>query len=298
MVAVVRLVEPAPVVAHEVSQAAVTIRRVLKERDRAVDDRRPHLLVFPAGELERDDGEAGHVVDAVAALAVRDDAVGVLDDPDVVDEREQMIGTQAHVLEVDPDHRPAPARCERDRLAEDGRSRRGDGRPGELLTDSSRLGAGRSECGRLLDVLADGVRQRGRVGERHERARARGEHVLRVPVRRRDDTAAGREPERQRAGRDLLLRPVRRHEDVGCRQQVGDLLDAQIAVVELHVTLETEVEHRPLEHQPVALALAVGDVRMCPPRDHVQHLRVPLDDRRQRLDHGLEALSCGDQAEG
>ena len=95
MVAVVRLVEPAPVVAHEVPQATVGVGCVLEERERAVDDRRPDLLVAATCELERDDGEAGDVVDAVAALAIRDHAVRVLDDPDVVDEREQVVGSHA-----------------------------------------------------------------------------------------------------------------------------------------------------------------------------------------------------------
>ena len=52
--------------------------------------------------------------------------------------------------------------------------------------------------------------------------------------------------------------------------------------------LETEVEYCPLERHPVPLALAVRDVRMCPAGDDVHHVRVPFDDRRQRLDRGLE----------
>ena len=69
MVAGVRLVEPAAVVAHEVAHAALGVGGVLEERERAVEDRRPDLLVAAAGELERDDRQTRDVVDAVAAVA-------------------------------------------------------------------------------------------------------------------------------------------------------------------------------------------------------------------------------------
>ena len=95
--------------------------------------------------------------------------------------------------------------------------------------------------------MADGLRKSVRVAERHERPGAGGEHVLRVPVRGRDDAAAGREAEGQRARRDLLAVAVRGHEDVRRREQVGDLVDAEEAVVELDVILQAEVEHGLLE---------------------------------------------------
>ena len=43
-------------------------------------------------------------------------------------------------------------------------------------------------------------------------------------------------------------------------------------------SLEPEVEDPPLEHQPVFLALAAGDLRMGAAGDHVQHFGVALDD--------------------
>ena len=93
VVADVRVVEPAAVVAHEVPHAgAAGVARVAEERQRAVEDGRPRPLGGAPIELERDDGEAGDVVDAVPGHAVRDRAVRVLDDPAVVDEREQVIG--------------------------------------------------------------------------------------------------------------------------------------------------------------------------------------------------------------
>src|SRR5579884_3451635 len=64
MIAEVRLVEPAAVVTHEVPHAAVAARRV-QEGKRAVEVRRPELLVAAACKCERDDCESGDVVDAV-----------------------------------------------------------------------------------------------------------------------------------------------------------------------------------------------------------------------------------------
>ena len=72
----------------------------------------------------------------------------------------------------------------------------------------------------MLDV-ARRRRRRAPPGRRRARAgRARREHVLRVPVGRRDDGAAGGDRERERAGGDLLAVAVRRHEDVGRREQI------------------------------------------------------------------------------
>ena len=109
--------------------------------------------------------------------------------------------------------------------------------------------------------------------------------------------AAGCDAERERARRDLLTSAVRRHEDVGRCEEVGDLVDRQEAVVELDVVLESELEHCLLERQPVPLSLAVRDVGMRPAGDHVEHVGVTLDDRRERLDHRLEPLAGGDQPE-
>ena len=298
MVARMRAVEPAPVVAHEVPQTVLVVRGVLEERYRPVENRRPYLLVLAARKLERDDREAGDVVDAIPALSVRDDTVRVLDDAHVVHEREEVIRPHADALPVDHHDRRPLARRELHRLGEDCRGRRRDGRPGELVADPARLGARSRQRIGLLDVAADGLRERVRVAERHQRPGAGGEHVLRIPVRGGDDAAAGREAEGQRPRRDLLAVAVGGHEDVRRCEQVGDLVDAEEAVVELDVILQAEIEHGLLQQQPIALALAAGDVGMRPARDEVAHLRVALDDGRERSDHGLEALPCGDQAEG
>ena len=165
-------------------------------------------------------------------------------------------------------------------------------------TDPPRLGTGLGEAFRLVDVAADGVGERHRIGERHDLAGPRCEHVLRIPVRGRDDGATRGDAERERARGDLFAPRVRRHEDVGRGEQVGDLSDREKAIVELDMVLEPEVEHRLLELQPVLLTLTTRHVRVRLSGDHVQHLRMTLDDRRQRLDYCLEPFSGRDQAKG
>ena len=168
----------------------------------------------------------------------------VLDDADVVDEREQVVGAQARQMQVGDAGGPsAAARTPRPR--EDRRGRLGDRRPGEHGADPPRLRPCRVERVGLLDVVADRGR-RPRPGRRTARGvpGARGEHVLRVPVGGRDDAAAGCDREGERAGGDLLPVAVRRHEHVGRGEQVGELVDREEAVVELDVVAEAELDAR------------------------------------------------------
>ena len=141
--------------------------------------------------------------------------------------------------------RAAAARRQLDGLLQHRGSRLRDRRPRQQRADPPRFGAGRRQPLRLLDVAADRVGERLGVAERHELAGPGGEHVLRVPVRRRDDAAAGGDPEGERARGDLLAPAVRRHEDVGGGEQVGDLVDREEAVVELDVVLEPKVDSPP-----------------------------------------------------
>ena len=112
--------------------------RGVKERERAVEDRVPEVLVAAAGERERDDGKPRDVVDAVAAVAVRDDSVRVLHDAHVVDQREQVVGAQARQVQVADTRRAAAGRELVCLLEHDGR-RLGDRRPRERGADAPRL---------------------------------------------------------------------------------------------------------------------------------------------------------------
>ena len=160
------------------------------------------------------------------------------------------------------------------------------------------LGPGGGECLRLLDVRAHRVCDGSWIVEGHEPAGTGGEHVLCIPVRRRDDAAAGRDRECERAGGCLLLAAVRGHEHVGRREQVTEVVDREEAVVELDVVIEPELEHASLKHQPVPLAFPARDVGMRSPGDHVHDVGMASEDRGQRLDGGLQALARRDQPEG
>ena len=135
------------------------VRRGVEEGKCAVEIRRPELLVAPVGEGKRDDGEACDVVDAVAAVASGDDPVCVLNDPDVVDERPQVVRAQAREVEVG-DSRRAAARRECARLLKDGRGGLRDRRPAEGRADTPSFRPGVGEPVGLVDVVAYRFRQR------------------------------------------------------------------------------------------------------------------------------------------
>ena len=135
MVADMRLVEPASVVAHEVPHpSALRPSRELQERERAVEDRCPLTIGRAAAQLERDDREPRDVVDAVARFPARDHTGGVLDDPDVVDQRPEVVRSDRRELELD-DRDRLPARSSDSRLLQHDRSLGGDRWPGELGPD-------------------------------------------------------------------------------------------------------------------------------------------------------------------
>src|SRR5581483_10240482 len=95
---------------------------------------------------------------------------------------------------------------------------------------------------RVVEVVADRVGDSVGIGERHELPCAGGEHVLRVPIRGRNDGAPRGEREGQRAGGDLLTACVRRHEDVRLGEQKRELVDGEEPIVEDDVGSEAERE--------------------------------------------------------
>jgi hypothetical protein len=150
--------------------------------------------------------------------------VRVLHDADVVSECEQMVGPQARQVQVGDAGGPS-LRRKLGSFLQDARCGLCDGRPCQRRTDPLCFGARRDQHVRLLDVAADSIGQRFRIAERHEQPGARSEHVLCVPVGRGNDGAARGDCEGERAGGDLLPAPVRRQEDVGCREQIRELVD-------------------------------------------------------------------------
>ena len=297
MIANVRLIEPAPLVAHEVAHSAPTavVGCSVEKGKRPVQDRRPALIGVTAIELQGYDRQARNVVDAVAGFSVWDRAAGVLHDADVIDECADVVGSGVPELQLDDGNR-RPARRERYRLTEHGRGHLGYGRPGDPLSDPASLCSRSRQRLGLLHEFVYRLGKRVRVSERHDPPGSRLEDVLRIPVGGRDSGTAGGDREGECARGDLFGTAVWSDEDVGS-EQVGQLVDRKEAVVELDVIAEPEIDDATLEHQPVLLALSAHDLRVRAPRDQVQNLGVTLDNRRQRLDRRLEALTGRYQAE-
>ena len=151
-----------------------------------------------------------------------------------------MVG--AHLVELEPVVRDCcTPRRRGDRLAQDRCGLRGDRRPAERRAHARGFDARGGKRLGLGDVRGDRSAELRSLAEADELAGAGAEHVAGVPVRRRDDRAAGGERERERAGRALLPVRVGRDEDIGCGEQVRELVDLEEAVVEHDVLGEVEV---------------------------------------------------------
>jgi hypothetical protein len=98
--------------------------------------------------------------------------------------------------------------------------------------------------------------------------------------------------------RDLGGIEVGRHVDVGSREELGQLGLTDEAVVEDHVRSDAEPLRARFQLQPVALAVALPHVGMRGSEHDVDRVGVPLEDRRQRVDHVLDALVGREQPEG
>ncbi len=96
-----------------------------------MEHRRPLTVGRAPGQLERDDREPGDVVDAVPRFPAGNHAVGVLDDPHVVDQSPQMIRSDRRELELDDRDRLLPRPRQGGLLQHDGRLGC-DRRPGEI----------------------------------------------------------------------------------------------------------------------------------------------------------------------
>ena len=139
----------------------------------------------------------------------------------------------------------------------------------------------------------------GGIVERHEHARAGGQQVLGVEVRRRHRRAAGDDRERQRAGDDLLARAVRRQVDRRGREHRRQVLDARGS------GRRRRRDRRGRGRARGARARS-GTPRRAAwrPRDgsgrrsRSSAVGMPRDDRRHRRDRDLDPLARRDQAEG
>ena len=196
VVADVRLVEPAAVVGHEVAHAWPLVGRVVQERERAVDDRRPELLVGSAPELECHDGEPRDVVDAVAArrFGIAPCACWTIPASSTMVKRWSVrkLAGCGSTLTTDS-RRGASSIASRSTRG----GRLGDRRPADAApTRRASARAAREAPGSSMNLQTAAHTAAGSSNGTSSPGAAR-EHVLGVPERRRDDGAAGGDCERQ-----------------------------------------------------------------------------------------------------
>ena len=241
-------------------------------------------------------GEASDIVRAVPRRSDRHDPVGVLDDPDVVDECLQV--RRVRLRQRDGRAAARGAACaELHRLAQHLGGLATHLGPGQRAPDRAGLGPGGGEAVGIVEEVVDGPAQRGGIVEGHEDPGARPEQVLRVEVRRRHRGAAGHDREGQGAGHDLLPRAVGREEEGRRREHGCEVLDVQEAVVEDDVVGHAEIARQALERDPVLLAMGLGDLGVGSPGDDVARARMAVDDGRHGRDRRLDPLARRDQAE-
>ena len=154
---------------------------------------------------ERDDDQACDIVDAVTGLPGRYHAVRVLDDPDIVDQGEQVIGADQRRRGEIPGRRavdrvPTAGQS----LGQDVQGAAADRRPGQAGADPPRLLGRRGQLRRVVQQSVDGPGHGVRIVEWHQHSGARGQQVLGVVVGRGHHGATGHHGESQGTRNDLL----------------------------------------------------------------------------------------------
>ena len=139
--------------------------------------------------------------------------------------------------------------------------------------------------------------QRRRITERHQRAAPVGQHLFRIPVRRRDHGLARPQGVGQSAGGDLRRVEIGRDVDIRRADELDEFLQADKAVVEDHVAFHAFLLGQPLQGQPVRFAFVLNDVGMGRAEDDVHDVRVAGHDGGQGGDDVLDAFVRREQAE-
>ena len=145
----------------------------------------------------------------------------------------------------------------------------------------------------IADGDADGIG----IAIRHQHAPVVRQHLARVDVGRRDDGAARSHRVGQRARGALFGIQVGRDVDIGGAEELVQLVLFDEAVVEHHVLVDAELSGPRFEHQTIGLALGILHVRMGGAQHDVDRGRAARHDRRQRVDHVLDALVRREQPE-
>ncbi len=158
--------------------------------------------------------------------------------------------------------------------------------------------AHRIEALLVVQQTAHRRRDGSTVAERHEHAAVPGQQLLGMPVGRRDDRIATTERITERAGGRLRFAEVGGDIDVRRADELLQLLDLHETVVEGDVRRHAQFLGKTLQAQPVGFAFRAHEVRMGCPKHEIDQIRMLPGDLGQRLNHVLDPLARGEQAEG
>ena len=301
------LLQPPPVVGQEVAEPSRrAVEGVLDQRHvpRAGIG---HRLRRAAGDLlqqRAEDQRPCVIVGGISLGVVGHAESGVLEHPRAVGHPQEVIQLQQRQLARSP--------VERGRLERGSRAMQtqiacalerllvaaGDLEPSHLPAEHvGPLPHGVPTHG-VVQQLDHRLAERLRVADRRQHAPITGQQLLRVPVGRGHHGLAGADRIRQRPRDDLGYVLIRGDIEVGGAEKLRQLAEAHETVVEDHVLLHPQLPGQLLEAEPVDLALLPLQLRVRGPQDDVDRLGVPLDDRGQRGDGVLDALSGAEEAEG
>ena len=185
----------------------------------------------------------------------------------------------------------ADDRCRRDRAVAVGHRR-----PQQLGRLQRRLLGQLSSKSGLTEHPAQGRLQRRGVPLWHQEPGPVGQQLDRVREGRGDHRSPGRDRLDEHPGRHLLARVVGQQHHIGLSHQLGQLADAEVAVVELDDVVHTRVPGALRETVAVGLAVALHDLGVAPAHHQVAGLQVAQPDHG--VDRPLDALTRSDQSPG
>ena len=301
------LFQPCPTVAHEIAEAArLLIESRMEERQITRGERIQVLGGGPVSEfiqkIAKDVG-ASVVIRAIALVEVRHIVDGVLEDAGAITHPHHVIEPWRRQVVRAARQCPTTERSARRCFAVRAGVLEGlqipacHRRPDHLASQPVRGLPGSLQQHRIIQILANSLRDGFGIAEWHEDAAAIREQFLRMPVGRGDNCLPCTKDVSQRAGSDLCLVQIRRHVDVCGTDEFLEVIKRDKAVVEDDVLFHTAIIRQSLQSETVTLALSCNQVRMRGPEHEIDDVWMSAHDLRQSLDHMLDPLPRPDQSE-
>ncbi len=299
--------KPGPVEAHEVAKAlGVGIPGVLHEGGKA--GRQDFGQTFFAGIVEGTGQQqgAGVVIDAIAVRAIGHRMHGVLEQAGVVAHRQKM--AELHVRHVRGRGDQRRDRCQLGagdhlqpvtlpRMLERSQIALGGALPGHRPAGGVGAFAHRQPARVVGEQLRNFVADRRRVAERNQNAAPIGQQLAGVPIRRRDHRLAEAEAVGQRPRRHLRFVEIGRDVHVAHRDEFeqGGLIDE--LVEEYDVVVDPKFAHACHQALAIGLTLVPNQIGMRRTEHDIDRVGAAFQDRGHGVDHDLDALGGGQQAE-